>query len=281
MTDQTPAFEPDNDCNTSPKAASNDDLRKRIARAIHRYDSHHALSGNDIPSKHHYGEADFVLAELRTELGELAALRQVARGYCPACGRGDAAPTVDDGEREKQRADQAERLLRRYVDLADITHKYPIMGGHDCIGENHTCAGCALRDEARAALEQPTPDPDAGSLLTRTTDERDRLARAGSVLARLVNAPNAPEHCHTVPPNWDGGGPCEYCTALEEARAIIATETAPAVGQATDHVYLSTGCFHGDHDYCKNMTGLNGAKRPASCKKCGAKCICGCHKETT
>lgn len=33
-------------------------LRKRIAHAIHRYDQHHALSGNDIPSKHHRGEAD-------------------------------------------------------------------------------------------------------------------------------------------------------------------------------------------------------------------------------
>jgi hypothetical protein len=24
-----------------------------------------------------------------------------------------------------------------------------------------------------------------------------------------------------VPPNWDGGGPCEYCTALEEARTLL------------------------------------------------------------
>lgn len=43
------------------------------------------------------------------------------------------------------------------------------------------------------------------------------------------------------------------------------------------HRYLSTGCLHGDHAYCKNMTGLNGAKRPGSCKHCGARCICGCH----
>jgi len=54
-----------------------------------------------------------------------------------------------------------------------------------------------------------------------------------------------------------------------------------AAGQATAgaHVYLSTGCLHGDHDYCKSMTGLNGAKRPGECKKCAAKCICGCHGE--
>jgi hypothetical protein len=47
---------------------------------------------------------------------ELAALRQVARGYCPACGRGDAAPTVADWEQQRQRADQAEELSHRLLD---------------------------------------------------------------------------------------------------------------------------------------------------------------------
>lgn len=56
-------------------------------------------------------------------------------------------------------------------------------------------------------------------------------------------------------------------------RAIL-DEPRPEPGV---HVYLSTGCFHGDHDYCKSMTGLAGAKRPASCKKCGARYICPCH----
>lgn len=50
--------------------------------------------------------------------------------------------------------------------------------------------------------------------------------------------------------------------------------------QPDGHVYLSTGCRHGDHAYCKNMTGMNGAKRPASCKHCGARCICPCHADT-
>ncbi|MFF7130361.1 hypothetical protein [Streptomyces sp. NPDC008240] len=35
---------------------------------------------------------------------QLAALRAVARGYCPACGRGDAAPTVEDWEEQRQNA---------------------------------------------------------------------------------------------------------------------------------------------------------------------------------
>jgi hypothetical protein len=39
---------------------------------------------------------------------QLAALCQVACGYCPHCGRGDAAPTVDDWEQQRQRAEQAE-----------------------------------------------------------------------------------------------------------------------------------------------------------------------------
>lgn len=66
-------------------------------------------------------------------------------------------------------------------------------------------------------------------------------------------------------------------TARDRHIAEDHTEPAPAATQAAEHVYLSTGCLHGDHDYCKSMTGLNGAKRPGECKKCAAKCICGCH----
>jgi hypothetical protein len=46
---------------------------------------------------------------------------------------------------------------------------------------------------------------------------------------------------------------------------------------AGQHSYLSTGCLHGDHAYCQNMTGLAGKKRPGQCKHCGAHCICRCH----
>ncbi|MEU3283364.1 hypothetical protein, partial [Streptomyces antibioticus] len=123
-----------------------DDLRKRIAHAIHRYDNHHALSGNDIPSRHHYGEADLVLAALKPELDALDALRQVARGYCPACGRGDASPTVEDWEQQKQRADEAESRL--------------------------------------AHLQQSSEA--AGRLLTRTNDERNQLRAALARVAALA-----------------------------------------------------------------------------------------------
>lgn len=45
------------------------------------------------------------------------------------------------------------------------------------------------------------------------------------------------------------------------------------------HSYLSTGCYHGEHDYCRSMTGWQGEKRPAQCKFCDARCECDCHRE--
>lgn len=71
--------------------------------------------------------------------------RYVAPGYNPA---------DDDLKVLRNRAEAAEVLLRRYVELADVTHKYRIMGGHDTIGENLTCAGCQLADQVRTFLEQ-------------------------------------------------------------------------------------------------------------------------------
>lgn len=43
------------------------------------------------------------------------------------------------------------------------------------------------------------------------------------------------------------------------------------------HIYLSTGCLHGQHDYCQCATGQQGEKRPGRCKFCDARCICPCH----
>lgn len=45
------------------------------------------------------------------------------------------------------------------------------------------------------------------------------------------------------------------------------------------HVYFSTSCFHGDHNYCKRQTGLLGNKIPAVCKFCEAPCVCACHAD--
>ena len=48
----------------------------------------------------------------------------------------------------------------------------------------------------------------------------------------------------------------------------------------TRHIYLSTGCRHGEHGYCQAHTGQSGQKAPAQCKFCGSPCVCGCHQET-
>lgn len=43
------------------------------------------------------------------------------------------------------------------------------------------------------------------------------------------------------------------------------------------HEYMSTGCLHGDHDYCNRPVGKSGKKKPAECKFCSSKCVCECH----
>lgn len=166
-------------------------LRQRVAAAIHRYDNHHALSGNDVPSKHHLGEADAVLTELKRELDALAEYENTINWMttCTGCAR-----VLDSCIRETERAERAEAALARIQAIAD-------------------------------------------------------------------------EH------------PAGIDTALIHAE--LPDRAGPATAQATEpagvHRYLSTGCWHGDHAYCQSMTGLNGAKRPASCKFCQAACRCGCH----
>lgn len=59
-----------------------------------------------------------------------------------------------------------------------------------------------------------------------------------------------------------------------------AAERRTADRSSGPHVYLSTGCLHGEHGYCQGDTGLSGAKRPASCKFCQAPCTCPCHQQT-
>jgi hypothetical protein len=45
------------------------------------------------------------------------------------------------------------------------------------------------------------------------------------------------------------------------------------------HIYLSTSCFHGNHNYCQSERGLCGNKTPGVCKFCSTPCICKCHRE--
>lgn len=113
------------------------------------------------------------LAEMLVKAQDaLATLRQVARGYCPDCGRGDAAPTVTDWEQQKQRADEAEGRLAH------------------------------LQASSEAA----------GRFLTRTADERDRLrAVLAEILGQFQplrpehNPTGEPVdyQCRVLPYEWD------------------------------------------------------------------------------
>lgn len=90
--------------------------------------------------------------ELDQLYDELAALRTVARGYCPACGRGDAAPTVEDWEQQRQRADHlTTELTALRDDLNGITGARWIADMLDTI------------------LHQPAPAPSVAA--PRTTDD--------------------------------------------------------------------------------------------------------------
>ena len=68
----------------------------------------------------------------------------------------------------------------------------------------------------------------------------------------------------------------------------------PGEAAVSDHIYLSTSCLHGEHDYCKSAIVqelvphwadddseiLTRRKRPSECKFCAAPCVCKCHKES-
>lgn len=58
--------------------------------------------------------------------------------------------------------------------------------------------------------------------------------------------------------------------------AVALTRLAHRLGT---HSYLSTGCLHGEHAYCQGKTGQAGAKAPAKCKFCDARCQCRCHQD--
>jgi hypothetical protein len=52
----------------------------------------------------------------------------------------------------REQAEASMALLNEFATLADVTHKYRIMGGHDALGENASCAGCELARRVREHL---------------------------------------------------------------------------------------------------------------------------------
>lgn len=97
---------------------------------------------------------------------QLDALRQVARGYCPHCGRGDAAPSVADWEQQKQRADQLAGTLHDV--LRHFVHK-----GHP--GE--PCLSSGWISEKTVARWRATLYPPAAS----TAAAADESARTTAI----------------------------------------------------------------------------------------------------
>ncbi|MFJ1993002.1 hypothetical protein [Streptomyces asiaticus] len=66
---------------------------------------------------------------------------------------------------------------------------------------------------------------------------------------------------------------------MTKLRTVVAAALTRAAHRiAGRHVYLSTGCLHGEHGYCQKHTGLSGAKTPAVCKFCKSPCVCSCHR---
>ena len=131
---------------------------------------------------------------------ELAGLRAVARGYCPACGRGDAAPTVADWEQQRQRADQAEA---RVVDYEQR------------LTWHTTCAACAR-------------------VLASGIRETERANRAEAALGRVralhckASDGDTCVYCaHTHRIGYGTGWPCDTIRVLNGDRP------APAATQAT------------------------------------------------
>lgn len=77
---------------------------------------------------------------------------------------------------------------------------------------------------------------------------------------------------------------CDDCLVAGAPALVAAGSRAPIV-TGTDrvdlHRYLSTGCLHGDHDYCQTEARRydGTTKIAATCKFCGAPCVCECHGE--
>jgi hypothetical protein len=158
-------------------------LQQRVAEALMRWAERNnspqyaSMRRPETVRQNAHERAAAVLAELKPELDALAALRAVARGYCPACGRGDAAPSVADWEQQRKRAAQAEKD-RTILGQAAVGYQQRAWDAEAAIariravaeqwqasvrpGEPHPAAAAIL-----AALDQPTP-----AAATRATDDR-------------------------------------------------------------------------------------------------------------
>ena len=120
-------------------------------------------------------QLDGLYAERDRLNADLAALRAVARGYCPACGRGDAAPTTADWEQQRQRADNIQRMyLTAMGDLGIAANRLDHIRNLVAGAAHTTAAGISdydigRHDMARAVLTALDTAP--GPAATQATDD--------------------------------------------------------------------------------------------------------------
>jgi hypothetical protein len=153
-----------------------DDLRQRLARALITRIKQAVVpqpqpwqSGaiGSLFAATEFDLADAVLVELQPELDALAALRQVARGYCPHCGRGDASPTAEQWEQMRRERDGINRMyLTAMGDLGIAINRLDhIRDAATWIRRNYPGL-THVNDRLAAALDEPSPGPAA----TQATD---------------------------------------------------------------------------------------------------------------
>jgi hypothetical protein len=195
-------------------------------------------------------------------------------GFCPAC----THPTLQVGDgghlvcvlMDCPKPEAADALL----------HGAPACGAPGPWGDAHTCwlaadhrsdheahDGCGWIEDQETAK-----DPESFTVRSTPADTPSRRTGLREQIYDVLNEEGEFMGCPTATTNV-------IMQLIADTEQPALAWTPPPPGSTREHVYLSTGCWHGDHDYCQSMTGLNGAKRPAECKKCRAKCICGCHTD--
>lgn len=289
------AFEATLPEHTEPKADSKAERRDRYAAAMAKRD------GDTWPTQYADDEADYrrradaVMAVADAEQAELQGRLAHLQTTSEAAGI-LLARTTDHRDRFQAAIERVQGVLPFAEQVAATS------------GPGPASAVNAVLDRLRAALDGT--EPAAASVVDQTEPDDTDLTEAD--IDRMMAA-SVPVQIVTAPPQT-------YAAAPAVDRAAVLREAADALGrmdydadsndygydtyrdawnggvmdgadllrrladeaqqQPAAHVYLSTGCLHGQHGYCSNVDGIAGLKKPAQCKFCAAPCVCPCHHKT-
>jgi hypothetical protein len=127
-----------------------------------------------------------------------------------------------------------------------------------------TCVNCNA--EYYRAL--PSQNVTLHQALTATEAERDVLKKRVEALTEALNViANRSRRAFKDNPDQ-----CDYANLEHFAVTALAQPTEPAspepIPAYNSHAYLSTACFHKQHEDCRT-----------SCKFCFQGCSCSCHQE--